>query len=570
MAKPVQTWEGEGAIDFHAFVCSMLRTDLGGGDLVEPELNQYFQDSLKITAQVDARNFMDSVTLLPFPRGLSAATCARLFHERVHYWQLLSSPFLQTHYTRFMELLGVRIGERGGVGPLVFGWMPGLSRRAQDLSFLESEFGWIDMERERIVGTDSIAADPDTRQIYFLQQTSKGLVPRYGAAISARGRHVLVPFTVQTLTESAALISERLYAAEELPSGPDEEPDWNPRYMGCWEYWKRLHRTRYASTEELALSFLAAVDLALAATPLMMGLEPGMDQESAAEAFNLSYRFGKLAFRSQGFPPLEYAADAALAIDQFQRKFCQYCGWEPPDTAVRVVAVYLTQLLSAALGWPTARAETQPDSALVRWLFTAHPREVMDRLDELKPVWDYLSELEPESKNPVIGHRVAGMMLNACWHRLKHPGRQAAPHIAADILPGIFPLPFILIDGRYHYDLELEDPKATFGDERPFKINALAISAECVMLGALSPLAAGTDRCGFLDPITKRARCFYGLGGLGCPHPTATLSESEREQRERLGVDDWCHWTFATLNTEIAAPEIARRWQQRRRRAGPA
>lgn len=71
----------------------------------------------------------------------------------------------------------------------------------------------------------------------------------------------MVYFTGDNLMEAFANINDYLKRGENIPSyNPLKEED--NMYLGVYEAYRRMHKHRYETEKELALSFLALVDLA--------------------------------------------------------------------------------------------------------------------------------------------------------------------------------------------------------------------------------------------------------------------------------------------------------------------
>jgi hypothetical protein len=124
-------------------------------------------------------------------------------------------------------------------------------------------------------------------------------------------------------------------------------------------------------------------------------------------------------------------------------------------------------------------------------------------------------------------------MLNALRYRLRHPGRFAAPHVYADELSALFPLPLLSREGMYYPDEVFRGAAA----DADLRSDAVDLLHDCLSLMTVSPLRSGARECGF---IAKSAQCWYQLSGLGCP--SLGLSAGQARIRAVSGLGDWCHW----------------------------
>ena len=267
-----------------------------------------------------------------------------------------------------------------------------------------------------------------------------------------------------------------------------------------------------------------------------------------------------LAFRAQGLTPLTLAnKDAAQAVSRFQEDICSWYGWTPPIVVARKMAVYLTRLLVQGCGWAVDWAES--DHPLLNQLLHQSIHELANNLEMLQPVWLSLwrSDSTLSGRNNVLGRRMLGMMLNASLDRIYYPGEIAIPHRYANSLTQRFPMPFILFDGSYYMDQQMEDERSMAS--RPYFINAGGLAAECIQLLSLAPLNQGRLDCGLIDSVTNVPQCLYTNSGLGCLKQG--LTEDESQLRETFQLDDWCHWVFSNLQTHIAPQDVQQRWLTR-------
>ena len=123
------------------------------------------------------------------------------------------------------------------------------------------------------------------------------------------------------------------------------------KYLGVWEFYRRLHAKRYANQEDMALSFLALVDLTFLNDPNMPESEMYNDEEKAINS-SLPYRFGKIIYRAQGVPPLDFSSSIVRLLA---------C----PHNICAVVRSLQTRVLNKAQ-WPGClRSELQDEPKLL-------------------------------------------------------------------------------------------------------------------------------------------------------------------------------------------------------------
>jgi len=144
-------------------------------------------------------------------------------------------------------------------------------------------------------------------------------------------------------------------------------------------------------------------------------------------------------------------------------------------------------------------------------------------------------------------------MLNASWYRIERPGHFAMAAWVADRIAVPFPLPLVLIGGRYYHGAR--EGRSNFGPEPPYRSVMGDLREDFIGLATLRPLRRGDTRCGF---IVDRVDCHYLRSGLGCPAKRMTPEQEQR--RIDSGMDDWCHWTKYGVLLDIASPTVVAHW----------
>ena len=164
---------------------------------------------------------------------------------------------------------------------------------------------------------------------------------------------------------------------------------------------------------------------------------------------SIPYRFGKLAYRSQGIPPLKLGNDEpAQAVANFQEKICHYSSWPSPVFSAKKMALLLTRVLIGACARHLPKTEANIEA--LNLLFDKPFNEIAEHIEDLEPAWNLFHKIR--HKAPNIGQLVVGNMLNACIYRIKNPGEFALPHYYYSKLKSYFQLS-MQFNGNYFNDL---------------------------------------------------------------------------------------------------------------------
>jgi len=582
----------EGNYNFESLFCNLFRVDMASPDLVHPPRSHsdLTTETLLQAAEASfhARRAADAVQIQRLPDNLPPSTAPVLFHERLHYWQMISCPKLQWHFVLFLDKLRAQVAAAGGLPH----WICGQTYAEQlvppeileeSLKSIDAEFAVYPMtlsqenlrtgklppifdsvdrlgENWITTGDAPDGAWPTSQLLLGLPHSPGKKLIGYGAMLmfpAASEKVVIFPFNGLYLMESAAYISQQLYEGRPLPKPEQLDEIEDQKYLGVWEYWRRLHGHRYSSEANLALAFLAAVDLTIMSD--VIDITPS-DSETHLEMFSLPYRFGKLAFALQGLEPLQPkdGDEPAQAVAQFQEQFCQWYGWPSPDFAIKKMAVQLTRIVVGAFARHIPA--TPENKALIETFLgdslppgTPQTSYLAEHFELVEPIWNLF---QYATGAPRIGQQVLGNMLNACLYRIKHPGEFALPHLYHAGLGRQFPLPLVLIDGTYYLDQEVGN---ALNVGWPYPITGMETLHDLIALMTIKPLKYGeAGQCGFLEEALE---CFYVKSGLGCP--IRGLTSEQREIREKVQLDDWCHWTLRSVLLRTAPEEIQIKWRKR-------
>jgi len=550
-------WHAAGRFQFAELLCR-LSSEYG----ILPTRREASMEELTYTmllasAADSERSGTDHFVIEQMPDDMSDETSSSIFHERIHYWQYISSPLLQRQFLTELDRIALNVAAAGGKWQQLMISLNAISDPASVIrthAIFRAQNTLFDMATARIAGVDEVRSDLRTLQVFYLRPLPPNAVtPGYGAVMELPGGEAAqVPFTTVALAESAAYVTECLRAGR-TPGRLTGTTPAQQRYFGCWEYWCRLHSRTTTDEGVLAANFLAAVDLAL------MGgtVEPDDegDEEFRQEQLCIPYRFGKLAFRSQGFRLLP-ADPASKQVEEWQADFCRYQGWPAPRDSSAAAVVELTRRMIMAYG-NLLIEDGHPDSYLTRFLAIPAEEAAADPRAAYQEIWSAIQSatLRPRGARP-IGTEAIGVMLNASMYRLDNPGMFAAPHLFGPALTAVFPLPLLLLHGRYYADHETyanAEETLKHMPTMPYWPESSNVTRDCMQLIPLAPLADGKPGCGFFDEPTGKARCSYGHFDIGCPQ--AGLTDDQSRLRAEHGIGDWCHKKYIHKRLHLSFPE---------------
>lgn len=532
----------QGSFGFEAFLCQLFRQ-------IDPvaELNRKQTVDLQVLKQMaDAsRRMSDICPWREFSDEIRAATREVLFHERVHYWQLLSTSAMQRQVVNSLAHLRWAIELDGGKKFAVWGGVPAsIDRTVQDARFLYENFDWNGLDIEWTHETVSYGQGPPTsltRVLYGFDVFTlvEGYVADLGFDSSDAGT-VRLPLVGRYLLESAAYVSEQLLRGRQPEPLQPPVTEEDLIYRGAWELWRRTNASAYRDDPNLlALAFLAIVDLAV--NPDVPAKPP-----SDINHITIPWRFGTLLQLGSQLPaisvPVKSAAELVVAI---QKVYCATLRWPEPD---QVALHSLNRLIHIYA--PLVATGEHKDAVEA---FLNRPFDELT-VDEITPVFELMKEhYEPS----MIGLSVLRTLINAALFRLLNPGKFELPHLYADELSRVFPLPAVLFDGDFYLDLQ----RQSYG----LRVLPVEYWSDCVRLMTIDHLRTTPESekltCGF---VRRNAACPYMAAGAGCPK--RGLSSDEDEARQKAGLDkEWCHWKFTATavgltpldsDKAFASPEI--------------
>ena len=340
----------------------------------------------------------------------------------------------------------------------------------------------------------------------------------------------MVYFTGDNLMEAFANINDYLKRGENIPSyNPLKEED--NMYLGVYEAYRRMHKHRYETEKELALSFLALVDLAFLNDPL--GVHDDIyeyDNSFRNENVSLPYRFGNLIYKAQGFRTFEIKNnDVASSIKEWQDDYCRYLGYFLPDDGIRnMVCAVLSSIINDACIYYQFPDKTKILRTISRMIQNKEDwNECLHYLlDEINEMYRLLNGAKLTSQ-----HHMLVMIVNALLFRLAHRGEMTAPCFYPNLIANSLESLLFVYNGEYY--------SFPFDNYNDMPLKQMDVGHYSLLdLMVLKPMAKeGVNSCGFLSSFIP---CRFQHKGMGCP--LIGLSDDERKRRASIGLDyDWCH-----------------------------
>jgi hypothetical protein len=498
--------EFEGAFGFETLLCQLFRQI---DPLAELDRQRPVNTFVLKRMAAAARRMSDVFVPQWLTDEVRQATRDILFHERVHYWQVLSTSAMQRHIVNSLAHLQLAIELAGGKKMSV--WAGGSidpQGTVKDAKFLYENLNWSGVSVFWNYEKRDLGSSPTTSLTRVLLGLNlETLIEGYVADVafeSAEAGVARVPLVGRYLLESAAYVSEQLFKGEEVGRLSGSKSSEDILYRGAWEVWRRANAAAYDDPVSLALSFLAAVDLAV---------NPELPVKPASEpqSITIPWRFGAIVLAAPKLPPLKVESTPAAAVAEFQDRYCRALGWPTPGKVALQLAAYLVRIYAPLVG-------------------LGAEGEMVQRFHK-RP----LAEMTLDDRSAI----------NAAIHRLFHPGRFALPHLHAEDLTRSFPLPAILYEGEFYIE-NASQPET-------LSVSPLDYWSDCVRLMTIDHLRSTPPSesltCGF---VRRNAECPYMAAGAGCPK--RGLSPIEEETRRQAGLDaDWCHWKVSAIVVGLLA-----------------
>ena len=346
----------------------------------------------------------------------------------------------------------------------------------------------------------------------------------------------MVYFTGDNLMESYAMVNEYVAKGEPIPEYDVSKGESN-RYLGVYEVYRRMHANRYSSERDLAISFLAIVDICFTTDPLHDHSEDyAYNEDFRQENVSIPYRFGKLIYRAQGFKPFTNVNIDELQsdIENWQDEFCAYQGFYMPELCIKHT---IEELLFVLIN----------DFCCIGFEFSDSLAQAFGMLRGEDSGWDerfdivatelnkaYKWHLDNNPGNGIsIQHHMILSMVNAMYFRLKNRGKMVVSALFANEVRWSIEPALYVVGGQYACN--------QFGALKRFPLNDYNLAVYPPLENmVLKDMALTGDRsCGFKESFYP---CRFTENGYGCP--LVGLTTEEREKRKHTMMpDDWCHYT---------------------------
>lgn len=325
---------------------------------------------------------------LPMAARQEAALSRVLFHERFHYWQMVSTPAMIAAHLGHLRLIEERVISEGGnparlvtthpifqrqtlvestrsLRPMLARLLAfemlkdeSLERYKANVSLTNREWMHLLVYLKLVVNETRVEfveppidyfvrlpLDEHTAVAMSKKSTLLDVILRW---VPGRGQWAAVPMSATSLLEAGAYVAECLLHGQ-LPTFPDEaemSAEWF-LYREPWTTWQRLYGDLFRNEETATRAFVASIDLAL-------GTDwPGQaryfgDADYRDEMFSPSYRFATLlrAHRRVRSHLKDFAAQEQIAWHEYQDKVCQAMDWPKPKEVTRRL-LELTAVLAA-------------------------------------------------------------------------------------------------------------------------------------------------------------------------------------------------------------------------------
>lgn len=539
-----------GAFTWESLACRFFQHDI---DPLNPAFAEVASDHelVAIMASLNIDEWGDIATLAVLPDVGDEDVASTLFHEQVHYWQIISSPLLQSLFLTALQKIRLVVNANGGRATAICGEAGADIRldlvtegllRARTL--MSSPFTDVDVRWQV-----EIVADPptDVAALSCRLPDDDREWPGFVAALGygAPDRR-LVQADLCSLTESSALASE-MQRRGQLPGELLEHaPPLHDRYLGLWELWRRYHHGR-APEVDLVYPFVAVLDMAL------LGGVPGPLLSFNGRDDFPAERFSRLLTASgqEELPSSSGPGD----LRRYQEALGKRVNLVPVDDVVARAKRRLLRILVFSLG-PLLGLDADTWETRVNDLWRPDPSPV----DEASLVRT-LDHVFAKNEHLPLGAQILATMYNALCHRTDHPDHFVAPAQYEAILKQRFPLPIILMRGRYY----MSQPT----DQRDQRITVWPgmLRLDILRLTTLLPLVEGRAECGFVE---SGAECLYTAAGLGCPRSSKRrISDEAVAVRKKFGTASWCHRTQCDLITGMMRGPERDYWLARASAANP-
>lgn len=529
-----------GAFTWESLLCRFF-LDI---DPFAPQVKRQPNEALAVLAALGADDWQDMCTVDVLPDQCDPDVAMTLFHEQVHYWQLISSPFLQSLFITALQKMRLVVAANKGNPSAICGDAglddaPDMVTRS--LEYCYALMHGVNGEPQGIITTE-LGTSPPAAVTRFgvAMDDSDFAFPGYLGSLSypdrAEDRHVNVDLL--SLTESHAYISEQMYGRLPVRGLAANEPAIAASYKGLWELWRRY----FADGENGAAmldSFLVAVDLALAG-----GQPYRLMQFHELQDFPVE-RFKRLFVVAKRMPLLDVAAGGNVAA--YQQRLEGAANLAPQSQLLPSAKRRLLRMLTFSLG-PQLGVKSEQWK---QWL------DALVNGAECKCEPDILAaviEVFKVEQNLPFGAQVLATMYNALDLRERRPELFIHPSRWSEELAEHFPLPLVILQGKYCA------PRPKLSSGIPIPVRHGMLRHDIVALAAIRPTVLASSNCGFLE---SGMDCWFTAQGLGCPRNPGMMDSRAKDIRGRTQLITWCHRTRAELILGLATPFETEYWTGR-------
>lgn len=375
-----------------------------------------------------------------------------------------------------------------------------------------------------IMETDPPVAMPFVEHIHPMNNGQ--IFPCYAAILDY---FFYIDFSLKNVIESVTYVSEFLKKDKSVPEIDFKNPE-ELKYLGIWEFYKRLNQDFYKNEKELILSFLAICDLAIN-VDVFSDDDPSLSLDEKMTNNSFPYRFGKLVSCIRACAPLQLieGEEYSKTIENYQDAICKYMGITHPTISIRKIIFTITCSIAIDI-----ERMIKLDKSMFQDIILAPFDEINKRFDDVFKFIDYLNEKANSIKNKIsASNNILGSILNTLIYKLKNRGKFILYYLYQDEIMKHVPRPVVLYDGEIYTDISAVN---TY----PYHVQKDFSMYDYINLFLAKSIADNKCACQFL---ARDITCWYQKNGLGCP--SFGLEEEEKTKRRTYGFDDhWCHWTY--------------------------
>lgn len=546
-------------IDLRSFVCHLATTDVSPKKVLKAK-DPHFDTGVDFKLKLAGTNWK---MLGALPADLYKEAFGQLFHERLHYWQLIGYPLFQWRFVCALELLRHRLFKQNAKTYVVAGLTTGPNvvvgehiRRAVDI--LDSPISVAPsslMEAERVEVTPGRCA----MEVGLFEAAPSYMLPHANVLIKCiDGSEARISLDAVHMLESAVSVTEVINGFRELPSDENMRTAEYLHYWGCWVYWREMLSASGLDTERLMYVFLAAIDLAMMGD---VGSVLDTDEASMSEdqftslnmfqhEFLPGLRFVRICKESRvdlhkvlSTEPFDRITGKngsdSKSLYELQGLLAEACGMSLPVEVAGRDLLRHTLRLGNFLFMPGGPEAETPGQLAVYALRKVPLEDWRSAIPVCETIWQEIQKRRFEETLEFIGYKVWSVMKNFTESRCRQPAAHVTPTLYFELMRNRFPLPFVNFGGHFYYDWAGMDDEKMLSMHVPGPRVALDLIELLPLL--VEPANGTTTACGFID--NGAASCDYAVLGLGCPLIGLTAKQTARRKERKLG--NYCHWVFS-------------------------